>query len=129
MNGDIEGLVDVSAEILDVLRGLNVDQMQLMKTATIYREMGYKLLKLLQLLFLCDPSKEHLAPLIRNVINISCDITAAVTVDIFCVWAEVSKKILYALLKTVTLAKLNNSVIHRYFIYFFVLMELQPDYI
>lgn len=90
MNEDVEGLVEVSTEILDVLRGLNVEQVQLMKTDTIYQEMGFKLLKLLQLLFLCDPSKENLAPLIRNVVNISCDITAAVTVDVFCEWAEVT---------------------------------------
>lgn len=89
MKEQIEGLVEVSSEILDVFKGLDAEKAHSLGASRIYQEMGYKLLKLLQLLLLCDPSKECLTPLINNVICICCDITAAVTVNVFCEWAEV----------------------------------------
>lgn len=52
--------------------------------------MGYKLLKLLELLQLCDRTKEHLVPLIKDIGHLCCDVVAAVTVEVFCEWAEVS---------------------------------------
>lgn len=98
MNEEIESLVEVSSVILDVLKGVNVEEIQSQTKRKIYQEMGFKLFKLLELLDLCNLAQEHLSPLIKNIINICCDICAAITVDVFCEWAEVQlqkKYILY----------------------------------
>lgn len=88
----MEQLIDVSSALLDVFKGIKVEDLQSLTTSTLYLEMGYTLLKLLELLFSCDPTREHLELLIKNIIHICCNITAAVTVDVFCEWAEVNSK-------------------------------------
>lgn len=93
----MEGLVEVSVEMLRYLGGLNTEEMKSWKARNIYQHMGFTFLNLLKLLQCCDNNNRFLAKIVHTLLQISCDVMKAVTVDVFCVWAEVRTSVIILL--------------------------------
>lgn len=70
---------------------LNTDQIISWKAHKIYRHMGFTFLILLELLQCCDKKNHLLARIVDCLLQITCDVMKAVTIDVFCAWAEVNK--------------------------------------
>ncbi|XP_015838450.1 uncharacterized protein LOC103315013 isoform X2 [Tribolium castaneum] len=82
-----EKLCDAGSQILLNLTGLHGDQVQDLKIDSVYQCMGLTIHNLLDLLLMCD-DKNKLAPLVEKFIKTCCSIMMAVTLDVFCSWAE-----------------------------------------
>lgn len=77
--------------MLRYLGGLNVKQMMSLKAQKIFRHMGFTFLTLLELLQCCDNSNPILTRIVCCLLQVTCDVMKAVTVDVFCAWAEVKQ--------------------------------------
>lgn len=62
-----------------------------LKTAAIHKRMGMTLLYVLKLLQRCLLHKFGLGKISDSLINVGIIIMKAVTLDVFCTWAEVGK--------------------------------------
>ncbi|XP_044257876.1 uncharacterized protein LOC123006969 [Tribolium madens] len=84
-----EKLCDSASQILLNLTGLHGDQLQNIKLDSVYQCMGFTILNLLDLLLMCEEKNKALTPLIEKLTKTCCSIMMAVTLDVFCSWAEV----------------------------------------
>lgn len=85
----IEKLEEISLQILLTSSGINPDMTEGWKRSRIYQHMGQTLLCLLRLLKYCQVDNEALFKTIDDLMSTICCVMNAVTVDVFCAWAEV----------------------------------------
>lgn len=89
---NINEVTDICKEMIYNLRGINVDQTTNMKSTKVYTHMGYTFLRVLDLLQMCDTGNTLTEKLLNSLIMAAATAMEAVTLDVFCVWAEVSNK-------------------------------------
>ncbi|KAK4880881.1 hypothetical protein RN001_004200 [Aquatica leii] len=85
-NETLERIADVFNEMLENLAKFNPDKVQSWTFVRLQEHIGYTLLHILKLLNHCPISLERL---INSLINSTITIMKAVTLNVFCVWAEV----------------------------------------
>lgn len=85
----IDKLEEISCQILLNCSGINSEYMEGWKRIQIYEHMGHTLLCLLKLLLHCQVDNQRLFKIIDDLINSICSLVNAITVDVFCAWAEV----------------------------------------
>lgn len=90
MDRSIDDVVKLISEILHNLVGLYIEEKQPIKSSKVYQHMGYTFLCLLELLNSCQYGKPASAKFIDHLIGAASIVMQAVTIDVFCVWAEVS---------------------------------------
>ncbi|XP_063909170.1 uncharacterized protein LOC135126890 [Zophobas morio] len=85
----VESFTDIASQMLLNLTGLHGHQIENARIDSVYVCMGYTLLNLLDLLLLCNEKNKNLEKIIEKLIKTCCSIMMAVTLDVYCSWAEV----------------------------------------
>ncbi|GJQ82021.1 hypothetical protein Trydic_g6898 [Trypoxylus dichotomus] len=84
----IDKVEGIHSQILLNYSGITPESVEGWKRLRIYEHMGYTLLYLLKLLEDCQVDNDILFKIIDDLINTVCCVMNAVTVDVFCAWAE-----------------------------------------
>ncbi|VEN44654.1 unnamed protein product [Callosobruchus maculatus] len=90
LQDDIDNLVEVSNIMMQNLTMLPVDKVNAWKSAQIYEHMGYCLLYLFNLLLHCRKGA-IMKTFLYNVFRSCCSVVQNITVDVFCLWAEIEQ--------------------------------------
>lgn len=79
----------MSSELLQITTRINPEHVTTMKKLELYKHMGITLIKLLELLYICDHTLETTEKFLQLLVESTCSIMMSVTLNVFCVWAEV----------------------------------------
>nr|CAH7752908.1 unnamed protein product [Callosobruchus chinensis] len=90
LQDDIDNLVEVSNIMMQNLTMLPVDKVNSWKSSQIYEHMGYCLLNLFNLLLHCRRTLT-VKTFLYNVFRSCCSVVQNITVDVFCLWAEIEQ--------------------------------------
>ncbi|XP_018319257.1 uncharacterized protein LOC108732791 [Agrilus planipennis] len=86
----LERLTDAGVEVARGVGRVNPDLIEGWTSKRVYSHMGYTLINLLRLLLVCNEESNLLSKLINGLISASIFIMNAVSVDVFCIWAEIT---------------------------------------
>ncbi|RZB39771.1 uncharacterized protein BDFB_006775, partial [Asbolus verrucosus] len=84
-----EKLTDQGSQMLLNLTGLHGEQTQNIQIDSVYECLGYTILNLLDLLLTCNEQNKMLTRIVEKILKTCCSIMMAVTIDVFCCWAEI----------------------------------------
>lgn len=86
---DIQEICDIANEMLKNIVYFSPEKLQELQFSEVRQHMGYSLLEILQIINLCPLYHVHLTRFIDCTIHVAIKIMEAVTLTVFCMWAQV----------------------------------------
>lgn len=86
---DVQQIYDVANEMLKSSVYFDPEKVQELQFSKVHEHMGYSFLEILQIINLCPHCDLNLSRFIDCTINVAIKIMEAVTINVFCTWAQV----------------------------------------
>uniref|UniRef100_A0A1Y1M910 Uncharacterized protein n=1 Tax=Photinus pyralis TaxID=7054 RepID=A0A1Y1M910_PHOPY len=88
-NKIMQGICHIANEMLKNIVYFNTEKALELTSSQLQEHMGHCILKILQIINLCPPYQVNVCQFLEHTVNVATKLMKAVTVNVFCIWAQV----------------------------------------